>query len=316
MHLRRLVIIGAGAVGGSIGALLHQANRNVLVVARGSHGAVIRQKGLTLKLPDQTLVSDLPTVESVDDINWLPGDAVLLATKLQNAQPVLTHLATLPVMTHVACATNGIHAEKWSRENGLDTLSIVVWMPALYLTPGEVQLYCQGRRGVLDLGPELGPQNAIPRQLAEWFRAAGFDSQVRNDIDRWKRGKWISNLANAAQALILDDWKSIAEIAREEGKRVLNAAQLDFAKHDEMQERCKDVVVGAIDEQDRPGGSTWQSLQRGQPLESIWIEGGMVELGREVGVDTPALELLVELAQKREKVASHVVLRRLEVSPD
>gem|GEM_PF-6621033 len=42
----RYVIIGAGAVGGSVGGLLERAGESVVLIARGEHGDRIRQGGL------------------------------------------------------------------------------------------------------------------------------------------------------------------------------------------------------------------------------------------------------------------------------
>ena len=47
-----------------------------------------------------------------------------------------------------------------------------------------------------------------------------------------------------------------------------------------------------IDGQRRPGGSTWQSLARGRPVEVDYLNGEIVLLGRLHGVPTPVNELL------------------------
>ncbi|GGR96721.1 hypothetical protein GCM10010252_39220 [Streptomyces aureoverticillatus] len=61
----RYVIIGAGAAGGSVDGRLAEAGRQVVLVARGAHREVLRERGLTLRTPDGTRTHCLPVVESV-----------------------------------------------------------------------------------------------------------------------------------------------------------------------------------------------------------------------------------------------------------
>ena len=50
----RYIIFGAGAIGGVIGARLHRAGKDVVLIARGRHLEAIRQSGLRLETPGGT----------------------------------------------------------------------------------------------------------------------------------------------------------------------------------------------------------------------------------------------------------------------
>ena len=50
--MSRYVVVGAGAIGGTIGGRLHQAGADVVLVARGAHGEAIQADGLLLRDPD------------------------------------------------------------------------------------------------------------------------------------------------------------------------------------------------------------------------------------------------------------------------
>lgn len=312
MSNNRFVVVGAGAVGGSIAALLADAGLPSLLVARGQHGDHIRSQGLRLKMPDRTLEIKLPSVANIQEVEWQPGDIAVVATKLNDAQQAMTEVhrfggSSVPIV----CATNGIDAEQWVGDYSECGISMVIWMPALFLAPGEVRLYCEPVRGVLDVGPARPIPNQLdPRleELATLLRLAGFDSQVRPDIQRWKYGKWISNLANAAQALIVDDWKSVARLARHEGMAVLDKLQIDYVDRQTLADRCQGIHVASIDDMSRPGGSTWQSYQRGKPLETPWIEGAMARLGRSCNLATPMLDCLCRLADQRNRVTAEQAL--------
>lgn len=300
MSFDRLVVIGAGAVGGVVGGLVMQSDFSVEFVARGEHGHTIRNHGLTVRMPHRQFTIHPPCFQSLDEVNWRPNDLILLSTKLQDAKSVLVQMGRIGLREiPVACACNGMHAEQWARPRFDTVLSMLVWMPASFLKPGEVTVYAAECPGVLDVGPA---HKDCPREwkLAEsWslrLNRAGFDSVARHDIQRWKLAKWITNLGNTAQALVTDDWQSVAQAARCEGEAVLDAANVDRVSTEELLQRCREVKMLPVDGQARQGGSTWQSQQRGQPLESRWIKGAMANLGRRVGVPTPVNQKLARAA--------------------
>jgi len=308
---QRLVILGAGAVGGAIGGLVHAAGAPVVLIARGAHGAHIRSRGLTLRLPGRTLCAPIPCVPAISDLSIQAGDIVLLTTKLGDAQAALDELRSCAGPdVPVVCAVNGIDAEPWAAARFNTVAAMFVWIPAVHLVPGEVAIYGAPCPAVLDLGPYPNADAAAPwsESLAQLLRRAGFDSVIRPDIQRWKRAKWVTNLGGAAQALVKDDWRSVARAARAEGEAVLDAAGLDRCGQEDLLQRTRLVRPSMIDGQGRPGGSTWQSRARGKPLESRWIEGAMVRLARRVGVDVPVLQLLTAAAEDPRTLTAAEVL--------
>ena len=293
--MRRWVVVGAGAVGGSIAGLLQESGA---CVARGEHGAVLRSRGLRLRLPERDLLLHLECFERVGQVDWRAGDVALLATKLQDARAALDELlaAAGPALP-VVCATNGIHAELWSAERFERVLAMLVWLPAVHLLPGEVRLHTSGVRGVLDCGPHPpGGGLELASELCAGLCEAGFDAVARHDIAAWKHAKWITNLGAAAQALGLEDWRDVARAAQAEGERVLDAAGLPRVSPSALRERVAAVRDAPIAGQDRPGSSTWQSRARGKPLESAWIEGALARLAAELGVPAPVNAALAAAA--------------------
>jgi 2-dehydropantoate 2-reductase len=51
---RRYLIIGAGAIGGALGAVLTRAGIPTVLIARGRHAETLASTGLTLRTPDGT----------------------------------------------------------------------------------------------------------------------------------------------------------------------------------------------------------------------------------------------------------------------
>jgi 2-dehydropantoate 2-reductase len=67
--IRRIAIIGAGATGSTLGALLHRAGQNVLLIGRPAHVSAIRQDGLRL---DGKMGSFTVSVEATERLNFRP----------------------------------------------------------------------------------------------------------------------------------------------------------------------------------------------------------------------------------------------------
>ena len=97
--LMRFVVVGAGAIGGSVGARLFQSGFDVTLVARGDHGRAL-QSGLVLEAPDETVTLPIPVVAEPAQVSW-EGDAdgdpvVLLAVKGQSTDQALEQLVVAP----------------------------------------------------------------------------------------------------------------------------------------------------------------------------------------------------------------------------
>jgi 2-dehydropantoate 2-reductase len=301
LTMKRIVVLGAGAVGGSIGGMLCEAGHDITLIARGEHGVMMRRRGLSVRLPDRSFVVHPRCEAQCRDFDWRQGDVVLLATKLQDAEQALDDLvAAAGPDVPVVCAVNGIDGERWAAQRFATVLSMLVWLPASHLQPGEVLLHAEGCYGVLDTGPCRGKDaQRLCEQLCGGLRSVGFDAIVRPDIARWKLAKWITNLGGAAQALVVDGWQLVANAARAEGEAVLRRAQLERVPTHELIARVAGVRPAQVDGKYREGGSTWQSRARGQPLESHWIEGAMARFAAEHGVPAPINSALAEAASSQ-----------------
>ena len=61
----RIAVIGAGAVGSGIGALLHRAGQNVVLIGRSAHVAAIRQEGLRVDGCMGTFIAPVEAAEAL-----------------------------------------------------------------------------------------------------------------------------------------------------------------------------------------------------------------------------------------------------------
>ena len=88
-------------------------------------------------------------------------------------------------------------------------------------------------------------------------------------------------------------------LARAEGEAVLTAAGIDHVSEADDRARRGDTLrMAPVGDAPRLGGSTWQSLARGNPVEVDYLNGEIVLLGRLHGVPTPVNEVLQRAAHQ------------------
>ena len=295
----RFIVYGAGAIGGVIAARLDQHGHEVLLIARGPHLDAIRRNGLRVESTDGAEVVALPAVGHPDEIAWRADDVVLLATKTHDTAAALDALASAaPPECRIACAQNGVENERLALRRFAHVCGVAVMCPAAHLEPGVVEAFAAPTTGILDVGRWPAGADETACAIAAAFGAATFASEPRADIARWKYRKLILNLGNAVQALCASGGGELVRRARAEGEACLRAAGIDVASEAEDRERRGELLrIGSIAGRARPGGSTWQSLTRARgSIETDYLNGEIVLLGRLHGVPTPVNALLQRLA--------------------
>ena len=300
----RYVVFGAGAIGGTIGANLAEHGHDVVLIARGAHRDALAARGLEVRSPDRTSISEIPVVDrpgalALDD----DDDVVVLAVKSQDTTAALDALrgATSKAVPLV-CAQNGIANERAALRRFRDVYAMCVMLPAVHLEPGVVIAHGTPLAGILDVGRYPSGVDARAERIAADLDSSGFSSRARPDVMRFKHTKLLMNLANAFQAACGDDpgWGELYTAARAEAIACYEAAGIDFASDDEDRERRGDLVqLRPVGGQRHQGGSSWQSLARGTgSIETDYLNGEIVLLGRLHGVPTPANELAQRVANR------------------
>jgi 2-dehydropantoate 2-reductase len=293
----RLVILGAGAIGGVVAGYLARANRDVLLLARGDHLAAIRERGLRVEAPGGGFTARVAVADPQAPIAWRDDDVVVVAVKTQDVAGALRDLGA-PAHVAIVCMTNGLEAERIALRHAREVYGACVLMPGSYLVPGTVQVWAAPVPGLFELGryPDgTDRADAIAGELI----AAGFDVEVRPNVMKWKRGKLLSNLANGAEAISGREARTsvLSDRAKAEARACYAAANLSCTTEAEDAARRTALTGGSIEGAKRPGGSTWQSLARGHgALETDYLNGEIVLLGRLHGVATPVNEALQVLA--------------------
>jgi 2-dehydropantoate 2-reductase len=301
----RYIIIGAGAVGGTIGARLAEAGHEVVLVARGAQYIALESGGLRFRAPDGERVHRLPVVDGPDALGVLRTDDVLMLTvKTQDCEAALDTWGPVPVAgggtaaerLPVVCAQNGVESQRIALRRFRRVYGVCVWLPSTFVEPGVVSAPGVPLTGILHLGRHPHGVDDTVRRIAADLEAARFEAPVVPDVARWQYAKLLANLGNAIDAVCGpvagEEARRLNERVRAEGEAVLGAAGIPYANAQEQQEARGDKVRWA-----GGGGSSWQSLTRGTgTIEADYLNGEIVLLGRLHGVPTPLNELLQRLA--------------------
>ncbi|MBP2705555.1 ketopantoate reductase family protein [Microbispora sp. RL4-1S] len=281
----RYIIIGAGAIGGTIGGRLFQSGHDVLLVARGAHHEALRDRGLRLVAPDGEETLRIPVTDRPVPLG--DGDVLVVATKTQDTRAALDGWDDVPVV----CAQNAVENERLALRRFSQVYGMCLWMPALHLEPGVVASYGTPMSGMLPLGRYPQGVDETAERMAGDLSKSRFAAFAVPDVMRWKYAKLLGNLGNAVEALCghAPGTGEITERAQREARAVLDAAGIPYASEEEERTARGDLVeIAPLGGVERPGGSTWQSLARGSgSVEVDYLNGEIVLLGRRHGVPTP-----------------------------
>jgi len=298
----RFVILGAGAIGGAVGARLHQSGHAVTLIARGAHLEAIRRDGLTFLTPVERVVLPLPAVGQAGAMEWTGDEVVLLATKSQDTLGALTALrdaagSAVPVV----CLQNGVENERVALRLMDEVYGAVVMLPAAHLEPGTIEAYGADTTGHIDLGRYPEGVDRRCEEISAALAASRLDSHPVSDVMRLKYAKLMLNLTNAVGALFAasERRRELSELVKAEGRAVLDAAGVTYVAQEisDIEARWRRWGVRDIDGRSRAGSSTWQSLaRRTGALETDYLNGEIVLQGRLHGVPTPLNERMCRLA--------------------
>jgi len=265
-------------------------------VARGAHLDAIRRDGLLLETPDAEHRLDVTTAADAAEVGWTDDTVVLLTVKSHQTAAALDDLVGhAPASTPVVAAQNGVANEAAVLRQFAATYGICVMLPSGHLEPGVVVQRCHPTPGILDIGRFPAGVDATAEAVADDLRRAGFESVPRPDIMAWKHRKLVMNLGNAVQACCAPGpaTDELYDLVKVEGERTLAAAGIPVVSEDDDKERRGDILRRPGRHPGIRGGSTWQSVARGVgAVETDYLSGEIVLIGRLHGVPTPANELL------------------------
>jgi 2-dehydropantoate 2-reductase len=323
----RVAVIGAGAIGGSIGLRLANAGHEVALVARGAHLQAMRAHGARLvdHVHNATLTQHVCVI---DNPRELPAqDLVVIGLKAHAIAAMLPQLSScVSKDTVVLPAINGLPWWYFSRHGGtmdgrvvrcldpksvmfslLDTrkiLGCVVHTAGEVRAPGEIH-WTGGKRLIIgELDGAITPRMTA---VCDALDAAGFTTERVTDIRKAVWTKLIGNLSfNPVAALT---GYLMNEICADEG--VLNVIRPMMAEGMAVANYCGVAIDMSIEDRinlARQLGaakiSMLQDLEAGRRLELEAIVGSVIELADDAGIAVPTIKYVHALISARARTLS------------
>lgn len=300
----RVVVMGAGAVGGYLGGLLARAGNIVTLIARGEHLSAIQKHGLRVRGQGVDFVTPVRATDRTDDVG--PVDLVLFTVKTYHNQEAIPLLGPLlGDSTTVLSLQNG--AESWEQ--------IQKRLGAGYVLPGAIYLEVkveapgivrqQGSVYRMVFGEVDGSETARCRSIAEMFEAAGMPTEVASDVLKvlWTKWLFITTLAGVTTASRVGIAKLMASAAsRDLLVQVMREIEAIGRKRGiNLDENLVEQTFRYMESEARfLKASMHTDLENGRPLELEALNGAVVRMGREVGVPTPANDAIYGLLKPHE----------------
>jgi 2-dehydropantoate 2-reductase len=301
----RFIIYGAGGIGSGIGGHLWRAGHEAILIGRSGHVARIQAAGLRLITGTEEYQLRVPAVTHPREIQFRADDVVLLTMKSHDTEAALRELRAAggdPWELPIFCTQNGIANEPIAARYFRRVYGVLIVIPGIFLEDGVVYNPIRGNSGMIDIG--LYPRGAdeTAEQVAAALREASYEARIHPEVMAPKARKLLGNLGNSLGAITDgrgDGGPYLAEVRRE-GERCLAAEGLTVESEASFHERCH-ARRGetAMPEGLRNLGSSWQSLMRRQgSIETDYLNGEIVFLGRKHGIPTPFNAVLQRVANE------------------
>ena len=320
--MRKIGVVGAGAIGGVLAAYFARAGFATSVVARGAHLQAIHAKGIQITAPTEQFsaavhASDDPAAFGVQDVLFIGLKAHQIPAMLPRLLPMIgPQTLVVPAIngipwwyfyceggshagTHIDCIDRGGAAMQQLDSRHL--VGCVVYAAAEVVAPGEIR--SNGNR-LFHLGEPDGSLSPRLRALGEAMTRAGhtpkLTQRIRDEI-------WVKLIGNTS-------FNPIAALTRANLHQICdNPALIALIRSvmEEMNHVCAAYGIPPLVSIDRRlemaravgpvKSSMLQDLERGRSMEIEPLVGAVVELAGRVKIAVPNIELLYGMIRELDK---------------
>src|SRR5437016_3786039 len=307
----KFTVVGAGAIGAFVGAMLSKSGESVTRIAAGAHLRAMQEHGVRVR--GEIGNFDAPVSATDDPTKAAAADVVLLTLKAHSLTAMAPRLAPLIASeTCVVTMQNGIpwwyfyrHGGEWegTQLESVDpggeiaknidparVIGCVVYPSANISEPGIIE-HIEGTR--FAIGEPDGSKSERCRMIADAFIKAGLRCPIRTNI---RHDMWVKLMGNVAYNPISALTRAtLVEIVQCPETRELAAA---IMTETESVARRLGIEIGVTIEQRLEGAekvgrhktSMLQDIESGRPTELEAIVGAVIELGEKLGVALPNMK--------------------------
>ncbi|MCU1571380.1 MAG: 2-dehydropantoate 2-reductase [Naasia sp.] len=323
----RVGVLGAGAVGGTLAALLAAQGNDVTVTLRGDAAETVREHGIRVSGAFGELSASVRVADRLTE----PQDLVLVTTKAMDAVAAISGSAGAAGSGTLIVVQNGLEAIPSALAVLPDAriLGGLALFAASLLSPGEVRVTASGALYV-------GPADAADPAVA--VLAAALPTTAVRDF----RGlQWTKLVVNQVNALPAITGLSVQEVVADRGLRRLltrsiqetvrtgRASGVRFGTMSGLSDPLLRLVGAAppllaealprlmarrMGSVPNPG-STLQSIRRGRLTEVDYLNGAVLAAAQAAGRTAPVNEALTGLVHEVERTGQFLlpaeVVRRI-----
>ena len=292
----RIVVMGAGSVGGNFGGMLSRGGNEVTLIARGRHLDAIVSNGLKVITDQEEFIVRCDATDDPGRVGAV--DLVLLTVKTyQNQQAIPGMLPLVGPDTTVMCLQNGIDSYQ----------AVVSAVGAQKVLPGAtyIEASIQGPGVVRQTGPVVriafgemdGSQSQRGKLIKEVLEGSGIPAQFDTDIQKtlWTKFVFIAMMAGLtslareemAQLMPRPEWRHLIIACMQEIAIVGRATGVNLEPA--VVEQTLAYIEGSLEE---VHASMHSDIVAGRPLELEALTGAVVRSGKAAGVSTPINDVI------------------------
>ncbi len=291
----RILVLGAGGIGGYFGGRLVEAGADVTFLVRPRRAAQLAADGLVVQSPHGDFTRHVRTVSAEvlsDDGRY---DLVLLTCKAYDLEPAIAAIA--PAIAGGAAVLpmlNGLrHLDRLDAMFGAEpVLGGLCHIAATLTATGEVRHL--NKLHALTLGPRRPDQAARVAAFAAVAAPARFELRVSEDPlqDMWEKFVLLATMAgmtclmrgNVGQIMQADDGAALMGEALAEADAVAAAAG-----HASRPARLAAARATLTERGSSFAASMLRDVERGGPTEAAHVVGDMLARARAAGQAAPLL---------------------------
>lgn len=320
----RVVVVGAGSIGGAVAAVLRRNGVAVeIVTKRESLAGKIRDFGIEIRGRLGEFTVAVPAVASVAELSGR-ADMVLLAVKAQDmVKPAHQVLSLLDEQSVVVSLQNGITLDSLGEIVGRGRLvGCVVGWNAIMEGEGSVRVASKGSFVVGRPDGTSDPHLQRTQELLSHILPTRITANIYGALYSKLMINACTNSVGALTGLSMGPMlkqRGVPEIFRRilrEASEVAQAAGIEIEPYSGQFNLFRilsaggplsSVLRGVLSllasslGYGRVRMSTLQSLERGRPTEIDWLNGYIVDLGHRHGVETAVNRRVVEMVKEIEQ---------------
>ena len=289
----RILVLGAGAVGGYFGGRLAEAGKDVTFLVRGARATALNQHGLKVEsaLGDFQVPVNIATADRVGG----PYDLVLLTAKHYDLDAAIDAIRPgVGADTAVLPLLNGlVHLDKLDRAFGLGrVLGGVAYVGAVLLPDGSIRHV--NRLSGIAFGERGGGVSERAKAIEQLFSNTPVSAPANDNIlqEMWEKFVMMGAMAgmnclmrgNIGEIMGTQDGERLMLAALAECRQVAEAA--GYPPRPQARERVETMLTerGSIN-----SASMRQDLEAGRRTEADAIVGDMLLRAAGFGIETPLL---------------------------